>query len=126
MLIAPVQDGAFDQGVVVAVGPLQARRAKVSRHDPAEAHAAAPEAQGFVAPTMVDPRLKPSLTRSLEALFSADADVCIALLHRNMPPEASTRCPFTHPVSRLTNAAIAAPMSSGWPARPNAVTEATN
>ena len=43
----------------------------------------------------------------------------------NMPPEASIRCALIQPLPGDSSAAIAAPMSSGMPARPSAVCDAT-
>ncbi len=45
--------------------------------------------------------------------------------HTNMPPEISMRWPVIQRVSSASSAATAGPMSSGTPARPSAVTEAT-
>jgi len=46
-------------------------------------------------------------------------------LYRCCPPEASMRCAFTQPISGDSSDATTPPMSSGSPARPSAVSEAT-
>ena len=44
--------------------------------------------------------------------------------YKNIPPEASNRCPFTQRASSEHKKATTPPMSSGTPARPSAVWEA--
>ena len=46
-------------------------------------------------------------------------------LYSDIPPDTSMRCPFTQRLSSESSAAIIGPISSGTPARPNAVISAT-